>query len=592
MPVYKSLKTIYHNLSPAGSKRHQWTYKFIQGILINFRPLNVHYRQWVCHYDILTEQKKEEVQHSIQSMANPPRFSVIMPVYDPSLQFLSEAIESVLAQYYPHWELCISDDASTEPGVRELIQRYAHKDSRIRYVFREENGHISAASNSALDLATGDFIALLDHDDRLHPMALFEAAQVILKHPDSEIIYSDEDKITKHGKRFNPYFKPDFDDELLLSHNMVSHLGIYRLETIRKMGGFQLGLEGSQDYDLLLRVLEQIRPDQIHHIPWVLYHWRSSPQSVAENINIKPYAIRAGERALNEHLARKGIKGEITFRADISAYQVSYEIPKPHPTAQIILISTPDGLNVAAIQTLLAHASYEPVSIIVGLFGEGAPSRFDSLQADSRISFVILDPKDGIARCFNSIIASSQADFIGLLNGSFIEFSSGWLETLMAQAIQDGIGAVGPKLLSFNGLVYSNGVILGDEDIATHLYKGKPQDYAGYFGWGQLQRGFSVLSGECLLVKRVNYSAVGGLNERLTPRKFIWTDFCLKLKELGLRNIVCPSVRLRLARSIGNVSNIEVDRKYMLEKWEDWITHDPAFNPNLTISNGKIDINI
>lgn len=594
MPVYKSLKTIYYNLAPAGSKRHQWTYKFIQKVLINFRPLNVHYRQWVRRFDALTEQEIGEVQRSIQSMDNRPQFSVIMPVFNPDLPFLDEAIQSVRDQYYPHWELCISDDASTIPGVRELILKYASEDSRIRSVFRERNGHISASSNSALALATGDFVVLLDHDDRLHPMALYEAAQVIMKYPDSEIIYSDEDKITPRGKRHNPYFKPEFDYELLLSHNMVSHLGIYRLETVHKVGGFRLGLEGSQDYDLVLRIIEHINPDQIHHIPKVLYHWRATSQSAAENIHVKPYAIDAGERAINEHLARRGIKGHVTYKPEYTAYEIEYALPEPRPLVELILMGEPDEINSKGVQELLNNTRYEPLKITLGLLGQIEDPVLAGLNDDPRVSIQIMDGVKAPLLALNELVSASDADFIGILDRDLGGFSAGWLEKLMGQAIQDGIGAVGPKLLDKSGGVYSNGIILGAGELASHLFRGKDKDYLGYFGWGQLQRGYSAISGKCAVFERGKFLAIAGIDTQYQTEDYAWIDFCLRLRQHGLRNIICPSVRLSVQMEQVERPKpelIQADKSKLLNKWRDIIINDPAFNPNLEIRNGKIGIN-
>ena len=590
--IYKLLKSLYFSIAPFGTRRYRWSNKLIQKFLINFRPLNTQYRRWLRDVDVLNKQRLGEIRDTIEKMSSPPLFSLVMPVYNPSLKFLAEAIESVQEQYYPHWELCISDDASTTPGVQELIQRYAREDERIRYVFREENGHISASSNSALELAIGEYVVLLDHDDLLPPQALYEVAQVILDHPDCEIIYSDEDKITESGRHFNPYFKPDFDPELLLNHNMVSHLGVYRLATVRKVGGFRLGLEGSQDYDLLLRVLEQIRQDQVHHISQVLYHWRVSSQSVAENINVKPYAITAGERALNEHLVREGVKGRVAYRPDVTAYQVTYDIPEQHPLVEIVLILTTEEMNVDRFRNLLDNTWYEPVRISLFLPANGSESYHEVLNSDSRISVYMSNLMDDYQKALNAIVSRSEADFVCVLDEHFESLTPGWLERLLGQVIQKGVGAVGSKVLGPYGLVHSNGLILQPDGAVSHLFEGKPEYYAGYFGWGQLQRGFSALSGECVLVRRENYLAVGGLSDHLSLSDFVWVDFCLKLKELGLRNIVSPSVRLQLAHSNTKELHSKAVRKYLLEKWGSWFADDPAFNPNLCLKKGGIAINI
>ena len=269
------------------------------------------YAEWVRRYDTLNDRAREQIRASIEAMQHRPKISVVMPVYDPPLQFLDEAIWSVRKQLYSNWELCIADDASKNAAVRDLLKRHAAEDARIRVVFRAENGHISRASNSALALATGEFIALFDHDDLLPEHALFCVAETILANPNAGIIYSDEDKISESGIRIDPYFKCDWNPELFLGHNLLSHLGVYRTDIVKAIGGFRAGYEGSQDYDLAARCIEHISPEQIVHIPRVLYHWRILPGSTAMSIGEKPYALIASEKALNEHLFRRNVKGAV-----------------------------------------------------------------------------------------------------------------------------------------------------------------------------------------------------------------------------------------------------------------------------------------
>ena len=234
-----------------------------------------------------------------------PRISVILPVYNPSREHLCAALDSVLGQVYSEWELCIADDASTEPFVREVLEDYRQRDCRVRVVFRKENGHISHSSNSALSLASGEFVALLDHDDVLAPHALFEMVRVLNEEPDLDLLYSNEDKLTERGKRVQPTFKASWSPEYFLSFMYIGHLKVFRKSLVESVGGFRPGFEGSQDYDLALRVTEQT--DKVRHVPKILYHWRMHEDSVAGNIHAKPYAFRVAKKALQEALRRRGI---------------------------------------------------------------------------------------------------------------------------------------------------------------------------------------------------------------------------------------------------------------------------------------------
>jgi O-antigen biosynthesis protein len=263
------------------------------------------YARWVEEYDTLDDEGRRELATRAVSM-NGPMISILMPVYNPDERFLREALESVCGQIYPTWELCIADDASTEPHVRAVISEFAQRDARITPVFREKNGHISAASNSALAFAQGEFAVLMDHDDVLSEHALFYIAEAIGRDPNASLIYSDEDKVDADGRRFSPYFKPAWSPELFYSHNVVGHLAAYRTSILREIGGFREGFEGSQDYDLTLRYIEGIAADEIVHVPRVLYHWRAVPGSVAFDSGEKTYAHERARTAISEHFARRG----------------------------------------------------------------------------------------------------------------------------------------------------------------------------------------------------------------------------------------------------------------------------------------------
>ena len=294
------------------------------------------YTGWLRRFDTLTEADRIRLRVQVQAMALKPLLSVVMPTYNTPLHWLDEAIESVRRQLYPHWEFCISDDASTDPAVRTALERWQEIDPRIRVVFRPQNGHICASTNSALELVQGEWVVLLDHDDLLPEHALFWVAHTINAQPDAQMIYSDEEKISEKGVRRYPYFKPDWNPDLFLSQNMFSHLGAYRTALVRQVGGFQQGYEGAQDYDLALRCMEQVRSEQIVHIPRVLYSWRVHEASTASTNAAKPYAAVAGERALNGHLTRTGVVGETEFTGH--GYRVRYAPAPTHLRVGVVIL--------------------------------------------------------------------------------------------------------------------------------------------------------------------------------------------------------------------------------------------------------------
>jgi len=596
--IYQKVKNVYFKVAPTDSKQYQLTNSIIRRVLKKFQLLNIYYGRWIKAFDTLSEANREQIKIEIRAMKVKPLISIVMPVYNPEISFFKEAIQSVKDQLYPHWELCIADDASTDLRIPNLIAELALEDQRVKFIIREENGHISACSNSAFSLAKGDYIALLDHDDKLHPLALFHVAQAINQYPDCRIIYSDEDKITKRGNRMDPYFKPDFDYELLLSQNMISHLGVYRAEILQKLGGFRLGLEGSQDYDLLLRVLEQIEPDQIHHIPRILYHWRISKHSVAESLNIKPYAIQAGERAINEHLERKGIRGKAEFLEKTSGYRINYTLPDPGPRITLII---PVFKNTKIINRLINEISinthYDHYQIVLIQFNISLKSEEispTSYQKGDRIILHEISENTAYPQAINECVNEVSTDYIAILNPNLTGFSPGWLSTLLGQAIQDKIGAVAPKLIDQNKYIQSNGIIMTPDNRIHHLFQGKFEDFNGYFGWGKLRKGYSALSEKCIVISKIKFKAVGGFESDFLSPSNSTLDFCLKLKKSGLRNILCPSIKLYIqedneynsVRKQTDLKQYQEGDALFKQKWERYFLDDPGFNPNLTIAQG------
>jgi len=602
--IYNNLKKLYFSIIPKGSKVYDLTHAFLNIFLKQLKLFNIYYREWIRRFDTPSLEDLQVIRDQIKMMAKKPAFSVIMPVYNPPPELLEQAIQSVLNQVYPLWELCIADDASTDPRIPGLIRDYIQKDERIKAVFREENGHISAASNSALKIANNEFLALLDHDDILHPLALYFVADEINEHPDSVIIYSDEDKITRRGKRLDPYFKPDFDYELLLSQNMVSHLGVYRSSVVRDVGGFRIGLEGSQDYDLVLRVLDHCETYQIHHIPRPLYHWRIIRESAARNLNIKPYAIDAATKALNDHFIRRSINAQVKFLPDLAGYNISYDLPSPPPSVTIIIpgyIMSEGIFN--QVNEILRKTIYPNFQLMIGLAeSDDQDIRTIPQQLQERVLIrrYKIERNTPYSRLVNQCVSAAESDFICLLDETLTGFEPGWLRTLLGQATQPGIGTVGPKLInSGNNRVVSNGIVFLGEKSPQHLSKGEEKEMNGYFGWGKLTRGYTALSNKCLLFKHQHFLSVSGFNETLNSPIYCGIDFCIKLKELGYRNVLRPLVELYIPKHhlINYGSDIPLnllnqDKVYIEKHWRKWLLNDPGFNPNLDIIDEKFLINL
>jgi glycosyltransferase involved in cell wall biosynthesis/SAM-dependent methyltransferase len=550
------------------------------------------YQTWIKLYDSFDKQAIESIKTDIDSFTRKPKISVVMPVYNAPLNFLEEAINSVLDQLYDNWELCIADDASTNKDIRPLLESYARQDARIKVAFRAENGHISAASNSALALATGEFIALLDNDDLLPIHALYRVAKSIINNPEVALIYSDEDKIDINGIRHDPYFKCDWNPDLLYSQNMFSHLGVYQHSLLNEIGGFRLGLEGSQDYDIILRCSEHVNANQILHLPYILYHWRVHPDSTAMSADAKPYAMIAGERAINEHFIRTGVNGSVELIG--FGYKASYEIPVPEPLVSII-IPTRNAEKLVrqcinSIRNLTSYVNYEILLI------DNGSDDLESLHA-----WKVLE-KNGV-RVFrenspfnysllnNLAVSHAKGEIIALVNNDIEVIEPKWLETMVSHALRPGIGAVGARLLYPNKTIQHSGVILGMGGAAGHVHYKFPDSSKGYFGRIALTSSFSAVTAACMVVRRDLYLQVGGLDEVNLKVAFNDIDFCLRLNEAGLRNVYAADAILfhheSASRGAENdpikLARFNAETVWMQNRWGNLIKNDPYYSPNLTL---------
>lgn len=551
------------------------------------------YSEWVRRYDTLDDAARTAIHKRIAAMEKPPLISVVMPTYNPNPKWLAEAIESVRGQLYPHWELCIADDASPDPAVRPLLEKFAREDARIKVVFREQNGHISAASNSALQLATGDWVALLDHDDLLAEHALYCVADSIIANPLARLIYSDEDKIDEEGRRSSPYFKCEWNPDLFYSQNMISHLGVYHKPLLDDIDGFRLGLEGSQDYDLALRCIERIDPAAIHHIPRVLYHWRVHAESTAGGADAKPYAMLAGERAINEHFQRRNIKGKVELIGH--GYSARYYLPETPPLVSLI-IPTRNGLQLIrqCINSIVEKTTYPNYEIIVVDNGSDDPAAleyFESLAELSNIRVLRDERAFNYSALNNAAVRLARGEIVGLINNDIEVISPGWMSEMVSHAVRPDVGAVGAKLLYPNNSFQHGGVILGMGGVAAHAHKHIPYTNFGYFGRASLVSSFSAVTGACLVVRKSLYIQVGGLNEADLAVSYNDVDFCLRLCDAGYRNVWTPSAELYHHESATRgyedspvkQARFAAEVAYMKKRWGNQLLNDPAYSPNLTL---------
>jgi O-antigen biosynthesis protein len=557
----------------------------------------IRYEDWVAQFEIMTPSDRAALRHRVRALPRQPLMSIILPVYNPDLEILETAIESVERQVYECWELCIADDASTDPSVRPFLEAKSRVDTRIKVTFREKNGHISACSNSAIKLATGEWCALLDQDDALAESALALFALEIEQHPEAGLIYSDEDKIDADGVRSNPFFKTDWNPELFLGQNFVNHLGVYRIGLLREIGGFREGFEGSQDYDLALRCIERLEPTQVRHIPRILYHWRAVAGSLAAVADAKPYAKEAARRAIGDHLRRLEIAGRVeACPENIESHRVVYEIPGRVPKVSII-IPMRDRVDliercVASIRERTDYPSIEFVIVDNGSIETATLKFLRAIEQEMTAQIVHDDGSFNFSRLINRGAAAAKGEVLVFLNNDIETNERGWLREMLSHVVQAGVGAVGARLWYPDGTLQHGGVILGLGGVAGHAFPKIPHGHAGYFNRAYLQQNCSAVTGACMLVRKEVFERAGGFDEVNFAISFNDVDFCLRLRAAGLQNVWTPYANLthHESASRGHQRTPEEQAQfvreatYMQQKWGIELLHDPFYNPNLSLN--------
>ena len=549
------------------------------------------YQQWINLHENLDLGSEAFIKLKIDCLDCPPLISVLMPTCDPNIAWLKEAIHSVQKQFYPYWELCIADDASSNPEVKSLLHEYSQKDSRIKVTYCQYRLGISGATNTALGIANGQWITLLDHDDWISEDALYQIAMAADANQSLFLIYSDEDRIDPDGIRSGPYFKGGWSPDLFYSQNFISHLGAYKKDLVDKIGGFRVGFEGSQDYDLALRCIEILKDNQIHHIPRVLYHWRSHEKSFSHQY--PALSKNAAVKALNDHLSRKAINAHAV--AVDSGYRVIYGLPLDKPLVTLI-IPTHNRIDLLqrAVNSILEKTTYLNYElIIIDHRSDEADSLayFNEISSIENIRVMRVDEPFNFSKFNNQAVNVSNGSIVGLLNNDIEVISPDWLNEMVGLAIQDSVGAVGARLWYPDDTLQHGGVILGygPSRIAGHIH-GMSRENQGYFGRAELIQNFSAVTAACLLVKKSVYLEVNGLDENL-PVDYNDVDFCLRLMKLGYRNIWTPYAELyhyehgTRGKPLNSQrsSQLILDMNYMQHRWGDYLTQDPFYSTNLNL---------
>lgn len=559
------------------------------------------YHDWIMN-KLKPALLEADYEKYFPSLTLKPRISILVPVYNTPLKYLKEAIESVIQQTYPHWELCMVDDCSTEPRVKKLLHSFAVKDDRIRVAYRTVNGHISLTSNDALAMATGDYVLLLDHDDLLAANCLLEIVKGLNAYPQTELLYSDEDKVDDAGHHQQAHFKPDWAPDHLLSRNYMGHVVVLKKTLIDAIGGFRAGFEGSQDYDLLLRASEQTT--HILHIPKVLYHWRIHGLSAAQGEDVKPYAYIAAKKALEEALQRRGVRGSVKYLAGLRGYRIDYDIAAEDKVSIIIPTKDQVALLKNTIDSIVEKTDYANYEIIV-LNNNSNTKEFEAWRKEyvsrypGRLQVVDAHFSFNFSRLMNLGHELSTGKHLLLLNNDVEVIHRDWLRIMVSYSQQARIGAVGVRLLYPDDTIQHAGVIVGLGGIAGHTFVGSHREEAGYFNYIQSVNNYSAVTAACLMCRRDAFEQVGGMDEQFEV-EYNDVDFCLKLMKAGYNNVYLPQVELyhyeSATRGHPHQSKESYERhlkemKLFKDKWQDVIDHDPFYNPSLNLGVHDFSMN-
>jgi glycosyltransferase involved in cell wall biosynthesis len=544
------------------------------------------YEQWVDLRKV-TGERRAKFAARIGALGRHPVFSVIMPTYNSSPEFLERAIQSVKSQIYPHWELCIADDGSTSTAVRDVIRRHTD-DSRVKAVFLDKNVGISGASNAALAVAGGDYIALLDHDDEIAPHAFYAFAVAINERPEADWLYSDEDKIDEKGWRFGPLFKPDWSPAFFQGCMYTCHLGVYRRDLAVKLGGFRSDFDSAQDYDLALRFARAT--SQIVHVPDVLYHWRTLPQSTASGAEAKPEAEHAARRALQAYLDSGPIKALAEPGPFPGSHRPRYEI-QGEPLISIVIPSAgrssemgvgPSWFVLDLVRSIRNLTEYRRFEIIVADNDDFDPELRKQLDELGVRRAVYRAAVFNISEKMNLLVEAARGEYVVLLNDDMRVVNREWLDEMLMWCQQSDVAAVGAKLMFPNERIQHAGVLMLAQGPSHVYYDEEAATAVGLVGSAVMAREYSAVTGACLMTRREDYLAVGGFDP-VYRINYNDVDFCMRLKaHTGGRIVYTPYALLYHYEAVSKEPAPESELGRINAQWRDIMGHDPYYSIHLS----------
>jgi GT2 family glycosyltransferase len=549
------------------------------------RDLDAEYPEWLARR---TPSESDLAQVRIQGMNLPyqPVISLVVPVHNTPETCLSLMVDSVMAQTYAKWELCLANGGSTAPHVRPFLTRLAEQDSRVKVVHLPQNLGISGHSNASLALATGEFIGLLDSDDVLMPYALFEVVRALNEAPATDLIYSDEDKTDDTGEeRWEPFFKPDWSPDLLLTNNYICHFGVYRRSLIEAIGGFRPEYDWSQDYDLVLRFTE--RTDRIVHLPSILYSWRAIPGSTARDMMAKPSAVDAARRAVDDALRRRGVAGRVEPGHSLGQWRVRYDLRGQ----QAVTLVIPSGGKMQYLQpcleSVLERSTYPNLHVLVTDNSDGTAVA-DYCRAlgrrDPRLRYrrFRIEPFNYSA-INNAAVSLVDTAYIVLLNDDITVIAPDWIESMLEHAQRPEVGVVGARLLYPDRSIQHAGVIMGPNQNCGHSFRHFCENDPGYFSFARITRNCSAVTFACAMMRRSVFDEVGGLDAQNLAVAYNDVDMCLRIRERGYRVVYTPyAVLFHHESATRNMHSNPDEADYLRRRWSGMIRHDPFYNPNLT----------
>jgi GT2 family glycosyltransferase len=519
------------------------------------------------------------LRDEIRAFEFQPCVSIITPVFNTPVKWLEECVQSVLDQLYEKWELILIDDDSSDPELLKFLPELAARDERIVLTKVDKRGGISAASNRGLQLANGDWLGLLDHDDILEPDALFQHIKWLQTHRDADLIYSDEDKLTEQGLD-SPIFKPDWSLDFFLSCNYVCHFTLIRREVIQQVGGFRSEFDGAQDYDLFLRIIE--RTTRIDHIPRVLYHWRRSAASTADNIRRKPGSLETGRLALESYLERQAVRGHVTVDWRTHAYWIKRELSQAKKISIIIPVRDRVDLLKRCLDSLTKETHYAPYEIVI-VDNDSQTEEARSYLSGLKHRVLHYEGPFNFSAINNFAVEQTESPWLLFLNNDTEVIDGDWLSIMAEHVQRPEVGAVGPRLLYPDDTVQHGGIVVGVGGIAEHAFRGFPAEAPGVCRQLQVTRNYSAVTGACLLTRRDVFNKVRGFDEERLPVTFSDVDLCLKIRRAGYLIVYTPFAKLYHHESGTRRRTVEpLETDVMRERWAALLEYDPYYNPNLS----------